>query len=166
MYPRNQFCHSFLNWKKQCFTWLSFWPCWRISCLLSFRDRPSKRLLRWSHATVTINDPLEVFPAKGYMLRHIGETWGEVRYRLRCRGKKVAPFPTIVISRYTEEVLFYVLFAFNCMSKLACENIRFSSLLATGDVSFLLAKRPQRRRARRNGRFRRLCQNAIKGEGD
>ena len=39
---------------------------------------------------------------------------------------------------------------------LACENIRFSSLLAAGDVSFLRAKRPQRRRARRNGCFRRL----------
>ena len=63
-----------------------------------------------------------------------------MRYILRCRGKKVAPFPTIVISRYTEEVLFYVLFAFNCMSKLACENIRFSSLLATGDVSFFLGE--------------------------
>ena len=42
------------------------------------------------------------------------------------------------------------------------ENIRFSRLLfATGDISrgetsFILAKRPQRRRARRNGCFRRL----------
>ena len=57
---------------------------------------------------------------------------------------------------------------------LACENIRFSSLFAAGDVSppqtflpgvrnlntdvskRLLAKRPHRRRARRNGCFRRL----------
>ena len=58
---------------------------------------------------------------------------------------------------------------------LACENIRFSSLFAAGDVSrggtsatqrqkfntddaiqFLRAKRPHRRRARRNGCFRRL----------
>ena len=41
---------------------------------------------------------------------------------------------------------------------LACENSRFSSLFAAEDVSrtFLRAKRPQRRRARRNGCFRRL----------
>ena len=40
---------------------------------------------------------------------------------------------------------------------LACENIRFSWLLADGDVFlFLRAKRPHRRRARRNGCFRRL----------
>ena len=43
----------------------------------------------------------------------------------------------------------------------ACENTRFSLLFAAGDVSrgrtsFLRAKRPQRRRARRNGCFRRL----------
>ena len=42
---------------------------------------------------------------------------------------------------------------------LACENIRFSSLFAAGDVSrggTSRAKRPHRRRARRNGCFRRL----------
>ena len=41
---------------------------------------------------------------------------------------------------------------------LACENSRFSLLFAAEDVSrtFLRAKRPQRRRARRNGCFRRL----------
>ena len=41
---------------------------------------------------------------------------------------------------------------------LACENIRFSSLFAAGDVSreTFTAKRPQRRRARRNGCFRGL----------
>ena len=43
----------------------------------------------------------------------------------------------------------------------ACEDIRFSSLFANGDVSrrettFLLAKCPRRRRARSNGCFRRL----------
>ena len=48
-------------------------------------------------------------------------------------------------------------------SILACENIRFSSLFAAGDVlrggtTFVRAKRPQRRRARRNGCFRRLHQ--------
>ena len=41
---------------------------------------------------------------------------------------------------------------FDCSRVLACENIRFSSLFAPGDVR---AKRPQRRRARRNGCFRR-----------
>ena len=49
----------------------------------------------------------------------------------------------------------------NSASGLACENIRFSSLFVAEDVSlgrtsFLRAKRPQRRRARRNGCFRRL----------
>ena len=39
---------------------------------------------------------------------------------------------------------------------LACENIRFSSLFADGDVSRGGTKRPRRRRARRNGCFRRL----------
>ena len=38
------------------------------------------------------------------------------------------------------------------LPRLACENIRFSSLFAAGDVS----RGPQRRRARRNGCFRRL----------
>ena len=38
--------------------------------------------------------------------------------------------------------------------KLACENIRFSTLFAGGD-----AKRPQRPKARRNGCFRRLATN-------
>ena len=40
---------------------------------------------------------------------------------------------------------------FRLASLLAYENIRFSTLFAAGDVS-----RPQRRRARRNGCFRRL----------
>ena len=40
--------------------------------------------------------------------------------------------------------------------KLACENIRFSSLFAVGDVS---RETSQRRRARRNGCFRRLREN-------
>ena len=49
----------------------------------------------------------------------------------------------------------------NSASGLACENIRFSSFFVAEDVSlgrtsFLRAKRPQRRRARRNGCFRRL----------
>ena len=46
-------------------------------------------------------------------------------------------------------------------SLVACENIRFSSLFATGDVSFLRAKCPQWRRARRNGCFRRLTRWAL-----
>ena len=75
--------------------------------------------------------------------------------------KKVVRFPTIVISRYTEEVLIYVLFAFNCLSKLACENIRFSSLLATGDVSLFAAAAKSE-----DKRMFSLCQNTIKGEGD
>ena len=46
-----------------------------------------------------------------------------------------------------------------CLKTTTCENIRFSSLCAAGDVSFLRAKRPHRRRARRNGCFRRLKNN-------
>ena len=53
---------------------------------------------------------------------------------------------------YVGEVLFVVYF-FSCLF-VACENIRFSSLFAAGDVS-RGGKRPQRRRAKRNGCFRR-----------
>ena len=44
--------------------------------------------------------------------------------------------------------------------QLACENIRFSSLFAAGDVSNV-PERPQLRRARRNGCFRRLDYNLF-----
>ena len=69
----------------------------------------------------------------------------------------------------------YIYVQANIHHTVACENTRFSSLFADGDVSrrgiglrhrygisaaesqtFLLAKRPRRRRARRNGCFRRL----------
>ena len=53
---------------------------------------------------------------------------------------------------YVGQVLFFVYF-FSCLF-VACENIRFSSLFAAGDVS-RGGKRPQRRRAKRNGCFRR-----------
>ena len=48
----------------------------------------------------------------------------------------------------------------HCFSSppIACENIRFSSLFAAGDVS---RKSPQRRRARRNGCFRRLIERGL-----
>ena len=46
--------------------------------------------------------------------------------------------------------------------KVACENIRFPSLFAAGDVSRGgTRKRPHRRRARRNGCFRRLRKKAC-----
>ena len=67
----------------------------------------------------------------------------------------------------------YIYVQANIHHTVACENTRFSSLFADGDVSrggiglrhqygtsaaesqtFLLAKRPRRRRARRNGCFR------------
>ena len=53
---------------------------------------------------------------------------------------------------------------------IACDNIRFSSLFAAGDVSRrgTFAKRPQRRRERRNGCFRRLdpdLEIRVGGEG-
>ena len=46
-------------------------------------------------------------------------------------------------------------------NNVACENIRFSALFAAGDVR---AKRPQRRRARRNGCFRRLLTTESESE--
>ena len=52
--------------------------------------------------------------------------------------------------------------------RIALENIRFSSLFASGDVSrggmFLRAKRPQRRRATRNGCFCRLSKEQRWGK--
>ena len=79
---------------------------------------------------------------------------------LRCRNSRsntMFIYPLCAV--YVGEVLFVVYF-FSCLF-VAFENIRFSSLFAAGDVSrgrtsFLRAKRPQRRRVRRNGCFRRL----------
>ena len=58
---------------------------------------------------------------------------------------------------------------FSCLSLAVAgwENIRFSSLFASGDVSrggttFVLAKRPQQRIARRNGCFRRLISMLLR----
>ena len=68
--------------------------------------------------------------------------WGEVWYNwISGRLGKVVAFAIESWSHCHMKVL------------LACENISFSLLFAAG---FLRAKRPQRRRARRNGCFRRL----------
>ena len=72
--------------------------------------------------------------------------------------KRVTKFHVVVVQNngkemYKKSVLIRAV--------VACENIRFSSLFAAGDVSrgetsFLHPKRRQRRRARRNGCFHRL----------
>ena len=68
---------------------------------------------------------------------------------------------SVIIDSYSDKSKHYLCW---CTQILACESIRFSSPLisrsgtkiceAARDVSFLRAKRPQRRRASRNGCFR------------
>ena len=90
-----------------------------------------------------------------YVLRRLQAGWGGTPlYKLY---RYVPPHLVGFLRRFGQKTGIFAHFGLESdMVFEACENIRFSSLFALRRCGRFRAKRPQRRRARRNGCFRRL----------